>query len=578
MQNTLEQAKQYLKNGWSVIPVVKESKKPLIHWTEYQTRKPTEKELGLWFKDTENNIALVCGKISGILVIDIDKGFDLTSINLPPTLIVKTGQGYHYYYKYPKDTEIGCITKFNGKNLDIKGNGSLCTMPPSIHPNGKQYSWDIANPSYSLKIAECPKWVIDTVQVQRGAKADWAEIMKGVPKGKRNETSATITGKVLYGLKIEDWMSVGWPLIAAWNEKNSPPLPIQELRETFRSVAELENKRREGKSINIISTNKWNIIPGDRLEKIDIPESEFLIDKLVPLSGITILSGKPSAFKSWLLLLISFQVSRGIPLFNQFNTKPAKTLYIDEETSLSEIKRRWMMIKDNIATPVYFSSMAGFKIDNKQQRDILLEICKKDKYKLLIIDSLRDVHTKNENDSGDAQMIIDGFKKFTTKNIHILISHHQRKESFMNSKDPSQMLRGSDAFLAGVDSLLTIENPKSTKESAELIITQSKLRQGRKTEPFKINVFEKEGKMMFEYGGELETNESKIEKAKITIKGLLKQEGEMFQSQIIEYLVPLNYSPHTLRRAIKELKESNEIKPRLDGKKLYFSLNTQMGT
>lgn len=336
---------------------------------------------------------------------------------------------------------------------------------------------------------------------------------------------------------------------------------------------EFEKIKKEAESLNKLKGN-WNIIPGNKLEKMDIPESEFLIDNLIPLTGITILSGKPSAFKSWLLLLISIQISLGKPLFDHFDTKLNKTLYIDEETTLAEIKRRWMMMKDT-NTPVYFSSLAGFKVDDKIQRDFLLEICKKEKYKVIVVDSLRDVHTKNENDSKEAQEIIDGFREFTKKGITVLVSHHQRKEFFMSSKDPSQMLRGSDAFLAGIDSLLTVENPKSTEEAAELVITQSKLRQGKKTEPFKISAFEKEGEMNFEYIGKIETEASKLEATKEAVKKLLQDKGELYSGQILEFLIPLYYSNATIRRAIKELKENEIITPRIEGRKTYYYLNSQ---
>ena len=336
---------------------------------------------------------------------------------------------------------------------------------------------------------------------------------------------------------------------------------------------QFENLKKETES-EIALEDNLNIVPGDKLEELDIPPSEFLIRGLVPLNGISVVSGKPCSFKSWILLLIAREVALGKPLFDQFETKQKRVLYLDEESSLAEQKRRWLMVKGSNPTPVYFSSMAGFKIDNRTQREYLLALCKKNDFKVLIVDSLRDVHHRNENDSKDAQAIIDAFREFIQQGITIIISHHNRKESFLNPKDPSQMLRGSDALLAGLDALLAIENPKATEEAAELIITQAKLRQGRRTDPFKVNIFEKEGKMLFEYTGKIATEESKMNEAKSAIKELLKQEGELYQKQIIEYLVPLNHSPATIRRAIKEMKDE-ELQTRMEGQKLYFSNRAQ---
>jgi len=317
--------------------------------------------------------------------------------------------------------------------------------------------------------------------------------------------------------------------------------------------------------------NEWGAISADKLSELDIPPSEFLIEKLVPLEGITILSGKPCAFKSWLLLLIGKQVALGKP-FCGFETKQNKVLYIDEETSLAEIKRRWEMIKGEESVPIDFSSMKGFKIDSVQQREFLLNLAKESGYKLIIFDSLRDCHSRNENDSREAQVIVDAFRQLTQQGISVLISHHNRKESFLNPKDASQMLRGSDALLAGLDCLISVENPKNTEDSAELILTQSKLRQGKRTEPFKISVFESGGKMTFEYTGRVNTEETKLEETKIAVKDLLKEQGELYQKKIIEVLVPLYYSPRTIRRAISDLLTSKEIQPRVEGQKKFYSL------
>ena len=57
----LESAQKYLKQGFSIIPVGagEESKVPLINgWKEFQTRKPTEQEITIWWTEFPNaNIA-----------------------------------------------------------------------------------------------------------------------------------------------------------------------------------------------------------------------------------------------------------------------------------------------------------------------------------------------------------------------------------------------------------------------------------------------------------------------------------------------------------------------------------------
>jgi archaellum biogenesis ATPase FlaH len=314
----------------------------------------------------------------------------------------------------------------------------------------------------------------------------------------------------------------------------------------------------------------WKVIKGDDLLKTELPEVEFLVEGLIPKGGITMLVGNPSSGKSWLMLEIAKTVASNKLLFGKFKTKESRVLYIDEETPFLENKRRWSKLNPAPITLVDFMAMQGFRIDNDEQRKALLDFIGWRNYNLIIFDSLRDIHSLNENDSLEAQRLIDCLKELTKKGASVLVSHHQRKERFMDSKDPSQMLRGSSAILAGIDSLLSIENPKSTQ--LELVISQSKLRQGKPISPFRVNLVEEEGKMRFEFIGEIETEITKLERTKEAVSGLLK-EKERYQTEIIQTLIPLYFSERTIIRAIEELKLDKRVKIRTgERRRVYLSL------
>jgi len=71
---TYEDAKRLVNLGFSVFPIKPRDKVPAIDsWKEFQERKPTEEELHKWFDDGNKNIAIVCVKISGgLVVVDFD--------------------------------------------------------------------------------------------------------------------------------------------------------------------------------------------------------------------------------------------------------------------------------------------------------------------------------------------------------------------------------------------------------------------------------------------------------------------------------------------------------------------------
>lgn len=122
----MQAALEYLGYRWSVIPVHsiqnghctcpradcdKPGKHAIIKWKEYQTRHATETEVRGWFKKWPwANVGIITGRISGLLVLDIDGPEGAAAIRereLPPTVKVETGGGgWHYYFQYPEDGNV----------------------------------------------------------------------------------------------------------------------------------------------------------------------------------------------------------------------------------------------------------------------------------------------------------------------------------------------------------------------------------------------------------------------------------------------------------------------------------------
>ncbi len=112
MNETLEYALFYVSYGLSVIPLKHGEKVPLIKWEQYQKEPPSIAEVQKWFKDTDNNIAIVCGKVSGNLVVidfddveayekfmkEIEGDTELKDI-INSTWLVRTGKGFHIYLR-----------------------------------------------------------------------------------------------------------------------------------------------------------------------------------------------------------------------------------------------------------------------------------------------------------------------------------------------------------------------------------------------------------------------------------------------------------------------------------------------
>jgi hypothetical protein len=205
--NNLKDALKYLKHyGFSVIPTGKD-KKPLIKWEEYQKRKPTEAEIGEWFKNSpEANVGIVTGDISGICVVDVDSKEAAEEIikYLPDTIECPTVQtprgGHHLYFR-----SAGLPSK-NGvlQHIDFKANGGYVLAPPSQNGHGKAYEWTISPstcvppelPTSFLKILK-NIYKSNTLCVNNGAyKELTSNITISLHKGMRNES----LNKILFHL------------------------------------------------------------------------------------------------------------------------------------------------------------------------------------------------------------------------------------------------------------------------------------------------------------------------------------------------------------------------------------------
>jgi len=250
-EKVLEQALKYLEHGFSVIPVGRD-KKPIIQsWAEFQGRKPAEDEVRQWWFELEpSGVAIITGKVSNLVVLDTEKGADVSKLSIPETPTVATGGGgQHYYFKHPS-RDIQNATRFMPL-MDIRGDGGYVVAPPSLHPSGNAYEWI---KGLETPLAEMPEWM-DTKQQKQPTpslettqpKNAWEDLMHGVEEGRRHDAAVRVVGKLLAHIPRKDREGVVLPLLEAWNATNTPPLPQDELWNIYDDIRERHEK---GEAVN----------------------------------------------------------------------------------------------------------------------------------------------------------------------------------------------------------------------------------------------------------------------------------------------------------------------------------------
>lgn len=165
-----DKARFYKKNGLSVIPIRPGKKTPKIKWTPFQKRIMSLEEIEECF-GKNSNIAIVTGKISNIIVLDIDprNGGDetLKGLKIPDTVTAETGGGgLHFYFKYPEGFDK--ISPFSNTKeypgVDLKADGGYIVGEPSLHPSGERYKFVEGKCFGEIELAEAPKWLLNLIK------------------------------------------------------------------------------------------------------------------------------------------------------------------------------------------------------------------------------------------------------------------------------------------------------------------------------------------------------------------------------------------------------------------------------
>ena len=316
-RSIIEAANHYINLGYSVIPLQAKGKKPVVQWAEYQNRVATAEELTEWFEDTNYNIGIVTGRISGIDVVDCDSEEAVAlarAKGLPVCNAVKTGRGIHFYFTHQKG--VGNFQKRDDlPGIDLRAEGGYVVAPPSIHANGTKYHWI----EHKLGGVRVPSWVIE--DKPKPPLPPGYQPMQG----ERNTTLARLAGKWVKGLTLHESIELG----RRWNSSLPQSLPDLEVCKTVESIWKKESQNRGAEVFESVNPRD----PAD-----DVIHPEALYPKLAELYE----NGRPggespgwaSLARYWTLRKTEWTLITGIP-------SHGKSSFLDAVMINLAISRGW---------------------------------------------------------------------------------------------------------------------------------------------------------------------------------------------------------------------------------------------
>ncbi len=570
VSNLLKTALSYLQMGFSIIPV--SGKESMVKWKEFQTRLPTKEEVEKWFFELEpTGIAIVCGKVSNVVILDIEASHgDITNLNIPKTPTVRSGGGgFHFYFKYPESGSIKSINLRQKMKIEgeLKSDGTIVVVPPSRHPSGGIYKWQV--PFEEADLVDIPEWLLSPQMEEREVEVnqqnDWEYLLEGVDEGSRNTSATKIIGKLLRYIPPHNWDEFVWPLVEMVNDKNNPPLPDEELRVIFESLVRKESARQTTENNlshiqEILSDENFKLKPISLNELLirELPEIQWTIDQLIPEAGLAVLSAPPAHHKTWMALYFAIQVANGDKIFDRFATKKCNVLFVEEDSNdrLITLRVKKLSSLDKDAS-LHFLFRCGLKFDDSRMMDEFIKFIKENNIGFVVFDSLIQFHNRDENINKDMALVFGPLKKITNMGVSVLVLHHHRKESGdennLSWRDRSQSLRGASMILSLLNSHLVIHRQSQNKS----ILRQTKLWEREEMKPLEFELIDEGEKVVIRCLGEIEKEKDKKTLAKEAILANLNEES-LTRSQLAEKLKDIA-SESIVANLVAEMKRNKEI-------------------
>jgi len=236
-------ALSYAKRGWAVFPLQHKSKFPLPESQGYLEATTDPSLIRAWWeKMPQANIGISCDA-SNLVVIDLDAGkggretwaelCQLHDLKADTITALTGGGGLHLLFQKPDGVAIKSVAGVLGEGVDVKADGGYIVAPPSVHPNGNAYIWEVSAHPDEHALAPLPEVLLQLLKPKERQAAP--ELPAKIGRGTRNALLTSLAGTMRRRGATEDAILAA--LLIENNQKCDPPLPKREIEQIARSVA-----------------------------------------------------------------------------------------------------------------------------------------------------------------------------------------------------------------------------------------------------------------------------------------------------------------------------------------------------
>lgn len=287
------------------------------------------------------------------------------------------------------------------------------------------------------------------------------------------------------------------------------------------------------------------VIPAEELLDTTYAPSGTLVDGLIG-QGIYILAGAPKVGKSWLVLWLANQVSKGDAVWGM-KTEKCGVLYISLEDTFQRIQKRLNDVSGGAPGPIWLATEA-LNIGEGFEEQLVNFLTTHPDVKLVIIDTFQRVRKAGQeqyNYASDYEAVC-ALKKIADRFlITLLLVHHTRKTG---SSDSFNMISGTTGLLGCADGALVLQKSSRLETTATLDVT------GREVADTQLNLrFDKQRTVweFISFGGDAQEKEP--DPVLTAVQTFIRDRHEWlgYAAELLEELKTksgIEAEPHTLTR------------------------------
>lgn len=481
-----EAALMYAAWGWHVLPVAPNSKTPATRHGVNDATTDVEQIVKWWTAQPECNIGIAAGKVSGIVVFDVDPrnggeaGWERwNSANglLPEGVMALTaGGGQHYVAAWHQEIRSCKLAE----GVDLLSDGRYFVVWPSTIES-REYVWEASSdPFEGVAPAEIPEqWITAYRAMRKEAKAN--QQGSSLIQGNRNDGLLALGGAMRHhGMTEAEIMAA----LAIANETRCDiPLPASELSQIVRSVCRYEPSGDIAANAAIGSEAAEALLAGIREGELEYfltratsylsqpAPLKWIVKGWIPEGSLTMVYGESGVGKTFVTMDMACCIATGRD-WQGLKTAAGVVAYLAGEGNYGLRQRvaSWAAHHGVTTLDNLLISNKALDIDSPRAPAQIIGAVREltqDKVLMLYIDTVNNHMAGEENSAKDTRGMINSCNVVARAlGATVCLNHHSG-----HAVESKHRARGSSAWKASLDAsiLVTKSGP-----SIEIICTKQK--------------------------------------------------------------------------------------------------------